>query len=212
MENAQLMPNHFYPADRAVHRLNVDTSVRTDVSPDFIRVPGGYASADPRLLDSARDERLVLDSPPRVSSGTQPQADLYATPGNRAGFYPGGYETIRGGDLSYYTDLDSDLVLGTPPYVIPAYVVPSILQDPMGALRPYYTRVPLLAKNTNQFEYSFDQDQCAFREDLMNLQSSKINTSDFNYFQSFNSPGRYFPSYNPEAYNRLPLSQRNGGT
>jgi hypothetical protein len=202
MDNAQVMPNHYYPADGAVYRLNRDTSVRTDASPDFVRVPGGYSSADPRLLDSPRDQRLVLDSPPRVSAGTRPQAGLYTTVGNRAGFYPGGYETIGGGDILYYTDLDSGLVLSTPPYVIPAHVVPSVLRDPMGSLKPYYTRVPLLAKNTALFEYTSDQDQCEFREDLMNLRSSKINTSDFNYFQAFNDPARYAPSYRPDAYYR----------
>jgi hypothetical protein len=65
----------------------------------------------------------------------------------------------------------------------------------MGSIKPYYKRIPVLERNNNIYEYSFDQDQCEFREDLMALRLSSIQKSDYTIFQYYNDPEQYFPSY-----------------
>ena len=86
-----------------LHVLNRERSVTTSGNMDFIETGNHrWTSADPRLLDSPRDQRLSLDSPPPVSTGTQP---LSADPPDRdrvhTGFYDGGYETIYPGSRVY---------------------------------------------------------------------------------------------------------------
>jgi hypothetical protein len=187
--------------------LNQDTSVNYD-NIDYVKMNGHYATMDPRTFDSPRAERLYFDTPPRVSSNTLPQGDIYNMKTNHIGFYKD-YESIRGGDIVYYNDLDNDEPNGGPQFFIPAYTIPTMLVDPMGAHKPYYLRVPIFDKNNSMYEYSFDQDQCEWREDLIALQSQKSNTSSFGAFQLYNDPERYYPMYKPRANGTFPLYQEN---
>jgi hypothetical protein len=154
-------------------------------------------SLDPRLFDSPRSQRLILDVPPWQTQGTQPLTDMYAvTGGNRTGYYPD-YEKITGGQIYYYNDIDSDLPYTTPPFSIPVHVVPQVLIDPMGGQKFYYDRIPLLSKQNNQFEYSFDQDQCEYREDLMAKQQQIFYTNAFGAYQFFQDRKKYYPMVAP---------------
>ena len=51
----------------------------------------------------------------------------------------------------------------------------------MGSLKPQYIREPIT--NTKYIsDYSFDQDQISFREDIMSLQMRIPNQQDYNKF------------------------------
>lgn len=151
----------------------------------------GYQSMDPRTVDSPRAIRTVYDRPPLFSKNTQPLQNLYSSPGAHTGFYPS-YMAIKNGNLFYYTDRDIAEPYGTDPYTLTSYTIPQIEIDPMGAYRPIYQKVPIFQNNRNSSQYTFDQDQMQFREDLMALQSRKINESDFQTFQLYNDPKTYF--------------------
>lgn len=170
-----------------------DTSMTIDHTSDFIPYRNGFTSMDPRLFDSPRNERLVLDRPPFHTRNTQPQENLYSDENkNFVGFYPS-YDQIKGGSIVYYTDLDIAEPYTTPPYSLPCRIQPTLLIDPMGAYRPIYERTPLFEKNNAAFPYSFDQDQVQFREDIMSLNERKINESDFQMYQYFVNRSRFFP-------------------
>lgn len=191
--------NQKYP----LNRLNKDTSVNNkDI--DYVKIHNHYMSLDPRTFDSPRAQRLEFDAPPRISSGTIPQTNIYEFKTNQTGFY-NDYQSIHGGDIIYYTDIDNDEPNSGPQFFIPAYTNPTLLIDPMGSVKPYYLRIPIFEKNNTNFEYTFDQDQCEFREDLMALQQQKINRSQFGAFQLYNDPKTYYPNYNPNFNGQFPL-------
>lgn len=176
--------------------LNQDRSVQNkDI--DYVKIHDAYASLDPRTYDSPRAQRLLLDTPPKLSQGTIPQENLYDIKTNRTGFYDN-YQSIYGGDITYYTDIENDMPHADPPFSIPAHTEPTLLIDPMGGVRPYYLRTPIFEKNNFLYPYSFDQDQCEWREDLIALQQQKINSRQFGAFQFYNDPKTYYPSLTPD--------------
>lgn len=153
---------------------------------DFVPVKGGgYQSMDPRTFDSPRAQRMTFDRPPLKISNTQPLQDLYSQSNNQCqtGFYPD-YSSIQGGNIKYYTDLDMT-IYNDPVYVLPSFVNLHVQTDPMGAYLPQYNRVPIFQKNRQSSLYSYDQDQMQYREDLMSLQSRKINQSDYSFYHDF---------------------------
>lgn len=172
------------------------TSLTCQQNDDFIPVsPNGYTSMDPRLYDSPRSIRTVLDRPPLRTRNVDPLRSMYTDENNvQTGFY-NSYSDIMGGDFVYYTDMDIAAPYFSPVYTNMSDVVPQIQIDPMGAYRPIYQRIPVLHNNRITSPYTFDQDQISFREDLMALQSRKINESIFDTYQLFSNPQTYFPQY-----------------
>jgi hypothetical protein len=126
---------------------------------------------------------------------------MYTSPGASTGFYPS-YQAIKNGNLFYYTDRDIAEPYGIDPYTLTSYTIPQMEVDPMGAYRPIHQKVPIFKNNRNSSQYTFDQDQMQFREDLMALQSRKMNESDFSMFQLYNDPKTYFHNSiaNPGTY------------
>ena len=172
--------------------LNKDTSIQP-TTVDFIKTPGGYySSLDPRTFDSPRNQRLVFDSPPLVSMGTQPQGNLDSVKGNQTGYYPD-YESIQGGDIKYYMDIANDPPFGGPLFFLPSYTIPQLMIDPMGSIKYYSTRVPIMNKFNAVYDYSFDKDQCEWREDLCAQRAT--NNNGFGAYQFFNNPSKYYPMY-----------------
>lgn len=170
--------------------MNTDLDLKD--APDFVpTAPGaeipGYESLDPRLIDTRRNIRLVLDRPAQQPAFVQPLCvpppEASATQ-PYAGFYPD-YQSLTGGNRQYYIDpLLSDAYF-EPVYQIPAEVKGAVYQDPMGSLKPYYDRQPILDRNTQLSEYSFDQDQMSFREDIMSKQASGMNRRSFEVFHKY---------------------------
>jgi len=156
---------------------------------------------DPRTVDAPRAIRTTFDRPVLTSKNIDPLQDVYTSPGSSTGFYPS-YAAIKSGDVYYYTDRELASPYGTVPYTLTSYTIPQMEVDPMGAFRPIYQKVPVFKNNRNSAQYTFDQDQMQFREDLMALQSRKMNESDFSRFQLYNDPHAYFHNgiKNPGTY------------
>jgi len=142
-------------------------------------------SNDPRLYDPIRNIRLELDRPPLQTKNTQPLQNIYDCKNKIQPQFYNGYSSIVPGDIQYWLDPDQSQLYNQPVYVIKSAVVPFIFQDPMGALKPQYDKIPLFTNQANIAEYSFDQDQMSFREDLMARQSRVINQSDFQHHASY---------------------------
>lgn len=201
------MWNPLLPSDSSPYHTLTDTSktsMTCEQNADFVPFEGGVTSMDSRLMDSARGMRLILDRPPLRTRNVDPLRNMYSYPEKqevRTGFYDG-YQNINGGSIVYYTDIDIAEPYGKPPYTLTSRVIPEMLVDPMGSHRPIYQRIPVYQNNRNEFEYTFDQDQIGFREDLMSLQSRKYNEEAFDTYQLFNNPEEYFPSYQQQHQNQ----------
>lgn len=144
----------------------------------------GARSLDPRLIDPIRNIHMVLDRPPYQPRNVQPLQNMYGDCENHIApkIYNGGYESIYAGDVQYYIDPTQALVYDNPEYALQQAVVPFVFQDPMGGLKPQYDRVPLFKNNQNISDYTFDQDQISFREDMITRLQRKMNQSDYQIF------------------------------
>ena len=144
----------------------------------------GAHSRDPRLVDPVRNIRMVLDRPPYQPRNVQPLAHIYDDCENdiRPKVYNGGYESIYPGDVLYYIDPTQAQAYDNPEYALQQAVVPFVFQDPMGGLKPQYDRVPLYKNNQNISDYTFDQDQITFREDMITRLQRTMNQTDYQLF------------------------------
>jgi hypothetical protein len=168
---------------------------------DFYRDKNGlYQSQDPRTIDVPRNMRTYYDSPPYQTPNTQPQQHLYSQPGSHTGFYDD-YTNIRSGQIIYYTDVDRADPYSQPTYTIPSKTTPTRFQDPMGGLKTYYQKIPLFEDNYFLSEYSWDRDQMAFREDIISKQQEKSNSQEWDTYQLFNNPQKYFPNFPARRFN-----------
>lgn len=153
---------------------------------DFYKICGdeGAHSRDPRLMDPVRNIRMVLDRPPYQPRNVQPLQHMYDDCGNHIipKVYKQGYESIYPGDIQYYLDPSQAQAYDNPEYALQQAVVPFVFQDPMGALKPQYDRVPLYKNNQNISDYTFDQDQISFREDMITRLQRTMNQSDYQLF------------------------------
>lgn len=164
--------------------LNKESDIEN--APDFFKVCGeeGVRSMDPRLIDPVRNIHMVLDRPPYQPRHVQPLGHIYDDCKNDISpkVYQDGYESIYAGDLKYYIDPTQAQAYDNPEYALQMAVVPFVFQDPMGSLKPQYDRVPLYKNNQNISDYTFDQDQISFREDMIARQQRVINQSDYQLF------------------------------
>jgi hypothetical protein len=184
-----------YPGKDTVYTLNKNTSVQP-APVDFVKLPNGYyASLDPRTYNSPHNQRLEFDRPPLVSMGTIPQGNVYNNDGNSTGYYKD-YESIKGGNVKYYTDLKIDMPGRNASNIsIPIYTVPEIMVDPMGAIKPYYQRIPINNKKNAVYDYSFLSDSAEFREDITWLRNQKPRVRSGNLYRFFNEREKYYPMY-----------------
>lgn len=92
------------------------------------------------------------------------------------------YHDIDGGQLTYYIDDYLTQAYFSPNYQIRSSIRPRVFVDPMGSLKPEYHRKPITKTASYLSDYTFDQDQMGFREDIMSLQSRKRDQQDFSKF------------------------------
>lgn len=163
-----------------------------EYAPDFFVSEGSccghphttYTSFDPRLRDTARNIQTTLDTPVLQPRGVQP-LNAPTTNTMRSPRFYSSYSDIDAGQIVYYSDPSMGEAYADPIYVIQAENYPEVFVDPMGAYKPQYNRIPLTRHNRNVSEYTFDQDQMEFREDLISRQSRLINQMDpqmYNYY------------------------------
>jgi hypothetical protein len=168
----------FFPVSRSnLHRF----PRMADYDPTVI---GTYSSFDPRLIDPRRNQTLLLDRPPFQSDDTR-MHDIYnpVLRNVRTGSYPD-YADIEGGSIIYYDDSFLDDVLVPYVFVNDATIQGSVFLDPMGSMKPQYIRQPSTNNNRFTSEYSFDQDQMEFREDLISKQMAIMNQRDPNIWNA----------------------------
>jgi len=167
-------------------------------SNDFEKIgPEQYFSPDPRLYDSNRNIRTILNIPP--IDGSVKLSQVYNINPN----YGNGYNTytdVNAGQISYYNDKSIENPYFSPNFVDKALVESILYKDPMGAIRPQYNRYQIentcgckdkcrkdkchknKCKNKcrkdkccKDINLSFINDTQSYREDLMSLQMRKIN-------------------------------------
>lgn len=191
--NLYINPFILSPNTKKVNYLN-DQDFSLGCAKDFYPVPGGgYQTQDPRTYDSARAQRMTFDRPALYVKNTQPQEGIYTkenVKGSNVGYY-NSYSDIKGGQILYYTDLGTDVPYSSPVYTLTSYVEPTIFNTPMGTNYPYYNKIPVFQNNRNVSDYTFDQDQMSFREDIMAIQSRLMNKNDYGTFNLFNDPEQF---------------------
>lgn len=169
----------------------LNPSNQLKLAPDFFKTSSGrYTSLDPRLKDVLRGGySMELNVP--VYDATWKSFNRTQENRVEATVYPS-YGDIHGGQVSYYTDKYLAQPYFSPNYQIRARIEPVVFTDPMGALKPHYDRVPIMTTPKYLSDYTFDQDQIGFREDIMALQSR---TRDQQDYTKFHSNRQYFASY-----------------
>lgn len=150
-------------------------------APDFFQTPNGtYTSLDPRLKDVLR-------------GGYSMELNLPVYDANWKTFHRNGdnqvnaqeyrsYKDLHGGQVTYYVDDYLTQPYFSPNYQIRSTIAPRVFVDPMGSVKPEYNRRPIMQRASYLSDYTFDQDQIGFREDIMSLQSRKRDQQDFSKF------------------------------
>lgn len=140
-----------------------------------------YINEDPRLKDAPRSIQTRLDRPPitgdvRLKNVYNSEYDAY-----RLGFIP--YKDIIDGQINYYVDNSIKDALYKPVFSEEAKVDKVLYRDPMGAMKPEYTRIPIIntvnptVYNRDNYPYglSYIQDTQSHREDIMSYQQRRHN-------------------------------------
>ena len=168
-------------------------SITNKLAPDFGMIPCQTASTcpnpswiswDPRLFSATRVNYLPLDAPP--THGRVRMRDMYKdgyTYDNAFAFQ--GYNQIGDGNITYYVDTSIEDAFYHPVFSEPAEEQSELFVDPMGGIKPEYNRRPLIntanpaITTAKSYPYCLSsiQDSQSHREDLMALQTRKMNQS-----------------------------------
>lgn len=137
-----------------------------------------YLSQDPRLYSVTLADYIPLDAPP--INGNVKLKDIYDKKWDNYGacFQP--YEKIRDGQIEYYVDKSIEDPYFSPLYADKSKEVAVLYKDPMDAIKPEYTRIPLTNTQNPTTScrdsypcLSFIEDTQSFREDIMSYQMRK---------------------------------------
>lgn len=156
-------------------------------SPLFDRIqcsknsPPAWISWDPRLFSASHAEYLTLDRPPM--DGNVRLKDIYDKSLTNYGKSSNQYTDINDGQITYYVNKSRSNPFYSPLFAQPAEQVSAIYVDPMGSVKPEYTRNPIvdtdnpMTSTRNEFQYnlSFIEDSQSHREDLLALQMRQRN-------------------------------------
>jgi len=140
-----------------------------------------YLSTDPRLLSVPSNQYYPLDRPP-IDSKIKINEIATDNSLNNYGKNYSGYSDINAGQIVYYINKERTEPFYSPNFVTSALTTSKITQDPMGQVRPSYTRYPLKAPdhlNTKKQSYSgclsWIHDSTNHREDIMSKQMELYN-------------------------------------
>uniref|UniRef100_A0A6C0LWS5 Uncharacterized protein n=1 Tax=viral metagenome TaxID=1070528 RepID=A0A6C0LWS5_9ZZZZ len=170
---------------------------------DFVKIKGGvnccpsvqYYSSDPRLISSSHNGQVqTLNTPP--ITGDLPLNKILDDKGlDNYGQNYNDYSSINAGQIMYYNDKSIEDPFFNPNFVTTAKTTAINYKDPMGSIKPQYTRSPLKAlrhvgptRNNYDGCLSWIQDSTGFREDIMALQMKKGNQQKYS--------SRWFPDVN----------------
>lgn len=138
---------------------------------------GYYYVQDGRVVDSARNIRMVLDKPAEVGAVDMDQVRTFDNR-NYGSVYKS-YSDIKNGQISYYINNDVAQPFISPVYTLSSYVDKTIRIDPMDSVKPEYIKTPI---SSTLYSVSKDQstrDQLSFREDLMSRQQNLYNRTSW---------------------------------
>lgn len=138
-----------------------------------------YTSTDPRLISAKNSGQvLIFDRPPIGNNVLMDEVPTLVGYGRKYNTY----SDVNGGQIMYYNDRSIEDPYFNPLFVSSASVDGFLYQDPMGAIKPQYSRTPLKndnpigpIRNNYQGCLSWIQDSTGFREDIMAHQMAKQN-------------------------------------
>ena len=89
------------------------------------------------------------------------------------------FSEIKGGEIEYFpyrrTVIDN---FRTPNFVNNAFIQSKIYKDPMGSIKPEYSRIET-KNNVDNDQFNWMKDTCEMREDIMARQMSKDNRTRY---------------------------------
>lgn len=140
-----------------------------------------YVSWDPRLYSETRYNYIPLDQPP--IDGNVRLKDIYERKWNNYGKGMKPYNHINDGHVMYYVDRHIEDAYFKPLFAEKAKEVAVLFKDPMGGVKPEYTRIPQVNTENPTVSMakkysgclSFIQDTQSHREDLLSYQMRKRN-------------------------------------
>lgn len=145
----------------------------------FPNEDGTFTSLDPRLIDVMRGYRMNLNVPVFDSTfhDKERRTDKLIPES-----YPS-YKDIKGGQVFYYSDKYLQQPYFSPNFQLRSNVCPTIFEDPMGSLKPQYQRIPI-TNSAYISDYTSDQDQISFREDIMARQMRSMNQRNYSLLEN----------------------------
>lgn len=187
--NKALLSEKVQPVNKSGYDELNDSVYKNKLAQGYGKVPckidgnQTWLSLDPRLYDPIRNEYLCLDRPP--STGDVKLKDIYNEKYTNYGITIKPYNQIDDGQIVYYTDRSIEDAFFSPVWSEPAINQASLDKDPMGSMKPDYTRKPILntenptVTTVESYPYclSFIQDSQSHREDIMAYQQRKNNQS-----------------------------------
>lgn len=140
-------------------------------------------TGDGRLVDSIRNQKLVLDRPPDMLEKLSFD-DMYKSDKlNGYGKNYSTYETITGGQIKYWLWDTPGTMLEKPIYSTSANVIGSVYIDPMDNIKPEYKREPIVKRNVFQPNnigcLSFINDTTEARENITASLKAKMDQNRY---------------------------------
>ena len=120
---------------------------------------------DPRLYDARRGQYNPLDRPPYT--GEVLLKDVYSPELNRYGKDYTSYADVTGGQIQYHYSRDIAGAYSLPNFTQRSEVNRGVFKDPMGAIKPVYTRTPIKPKNMAGGCLQDIRDSTIHRESMM---------------------------------------------
>jgi hypothetical protein len=138
---------------------------------------GYFYGSDGRVVDAARDIRMVLDAPAKVGAVNM---DMTAYINNKdyGGIY-NTYSDLNNGQIAYYVDSSISQPFFEPVYTLSSYVDKTIRVDPMDSPKPEYIKTPISTTLNSVSKDQATRDQLSFREDLMSRQQNLYNRTSW---------------------------------
>jgi hypothetical protein len=141
-----------------------------------------YTSPDPRLISAAHNGQVLTLSTPPISGDVNLNTLLDDTNLDHYGQRYKSYRDVNAGQILYHIDKSREDPFNYPNFTTSATATGVVYKDPMGGIKPKYTRTPLIENNhlgptRDNYEggFSWMEDSSNFRQDIMALQMRKYN-------------------------------------
>jgi hypothetical protein len=188
MYNANVQPKKYTNTYMPLNSLDMRMQTKQFTLVSENGIPYGYLGSDPKLVDSARAQRLILDRPNYLSGmcvGDRPMDTIYTPAMSKYGGLYRNYADVTAGQIQYYVDNNLRYPYIKPVYVTEANVDPVIVTDPMGQDRIDFRRSSLVPYGWDKCKktdcLSFTHDTLEFRQELMEKQFRDINSRVYQY-------------------------------